>query len=296
MAMVVGRVEGDAVLPQQLLVDADEHGVVLGQVPLKSRITARVGRIRPWSRGRGRARACRRTGPGGAGRGTGRARAPAPPRSARPHADRRHRPADPRSNATRSDGPTSHPVRPSSIWSWIPPTCDATTGRPFHIASATVRPKPSARLFCTTTSARRCGALTITAFSSASSIGSSARWTPAHGARQVVPDLDLREHLGALGIVRDGGHVRSRQHEVRVLLLEVDVLREAGQHAERVLEPVPAGHLGHDRRVEPRRAPRSCGPSASPGPSCRRAARTPPCCGEGGPRQGRRRAAPRSRS
>ena len=31
----------------------------------------------------------------------------------------------------------------------------ATTGRPFHIASETVSPKPSARLFCATTSARR---------------------------------------------------------------------------------------------------------------------------------------------
>ena len=32
---------------------------------------------------------------------------------------------------------------------------DATTGRAFHIASATVRPNPSAMLFCTTMSARR---------------------------------------------------------------------------------------------------------------------------------------------
>ena len=40
----------------------------------------------------------------------------------------------------------------------------ATTGRAFHMASATVRPKPSAMLFCTTTSARRCSALTIAAF------------------------------------------------------------------------------------------------------------------------------------
>ena len=31
----------------------------------------------------------------------------------------------------------------------------ATTGRPLHIASATVRPNPSARLFCTTMSVRR---------------------------------------------------------------------------------------------------------------------------------------------
>ena len=64
------------------------------------------------------------------------------------------------------------PVSPSTICSWMPPTRLATTGRAFHIASATVSPKPSARLFCTTTSARRCRALTIAAFSSTSSIGS----------------------------------------------------------------------------------------------------------------------------
>src|SRR5450755_3130944 len=50
-------------------------------------------------------------------------------------------------------------------------------GRAFHIASATVSPKPSARLFCTTTSARRCNALTIAAFSSTSSIGNATRCT-----------------------------------------------------------------------------------------------------------------------
>ena len=32
----------------------------------------------------------------------------------------------------------------------------ATTGFPFHIASMTVSPNPSARLFCTTTCACRC--------------------------------------------------------------------------------------------------------------------------------------------
>ena len=63
---------------------------------------------------------------------------------------------------------------PLSIWSSIPPTRLATTGRPFHIASATVRPKPSARLFWTTTSARRWRALTMAAFSSVSSMGSWA--------------------------------------------------------------------------------------------------------------------------
>jgi hypothetical protein len=45
-----------------------------------------------------------------------------------------------------------------------PPTSLATTGRRFHIASATPRPKPSWRLFLTTTVASRWSALTITAF------------------------------------------------------------------------------------------------------------------------------------
>ena len=43
----------------------------------------------------------------------------------------------------------------------MPPTALATTGRDFHIASATVRPKPSWMLFCTTTVEWRWSALTI---------------------------------------------------------------------------------------------------------------------------------------
>ena len=42
--------------------------------------------------------------------------------------------------------------RRSSIWSLIPPTALATTARDFHIASATVSPKPSWMLFWTTLS------------------------------------------------------------------------------------------------------------------------------------------------
>jgi hypothetical protein len=57
----------------------------------------------------------------------------------------------------------------------MPPTRDATTGRSFHIASATVSPNPSAMLFCTTTSDRRCNAFTIAAFSSTSPIGRQTR-------------------------------------------------------------------------------------------------------------------------
>ena len=70
-------------------------------------------------------------------------------------------------NAALSRGSSrSRPSRSWTIWSWSPPTLVATTGRDFHIASVTVSPNPSARLFWTTTHACRCTALTISAFSS----------------------------------------------------------------------------------------------------------------------------------
>ena len=62
----------------------------------------------------------------------------------------------------------------STIWSEIPPTALAITGRRLNIASLTVSPKPSARLFCTTIAAWRWSALTMTAFSSRSAIGRQA--------------------------------------------------------------------------------------------------------------------------
>ena len=56
--------------------------------------------------------------------------------------------------ASRSRGSSSRrPLMPCSTWSWMPPTAEATTGRAFHIGSVTVRPKPSTRLFWTTTEA-----------------------------------------------------------------------------------------------------------------------------------------------
>ena len=160
-------------------------------------------------------RATRRTARGDAARGTGRGRASVQPRPcARRRRGRRSSPLTRSPNARRSRGSTRKPVRPSSICSRMPPIPEATTGRPFHIASATVRPKPSARLFCATTSARRCRALTITAFSSASSIGSSARCTRRRSRRgssdQAVSTS--REDLGALGVVGHSGHVGAGQH------------------------------------------------------------------------------------
>ncbi len=108
-------------------------------------------------------------------------------------------------NAGRSVGSTSSPLRPCSICSAMPPTREPTTGRSFHIASVTVRPKPSARLFCTTTSARRCRAFTTTAFSTRSSTGRLARWvrSRASGGKRPLGGCDLPEHRCALGVVGD---------------------------------------------------------------------------------------------
>ncbi len=47
---------------------------------------------------------------------------------------------------------TRNPFLPSSICTRIPPQFPPTTGVSFHLASATVRPKPSLRDFCSTTS------------------------------------------------------------------------------------------------------------------------------------------------
>src|SRR2546430_3204236 len=52
----------------------------------------------------------------------------------------------------------------------MPPTAEATTGFFFHSASETVSPKPSRKLFCMTTVAARCSALT----SSGAQAGSSS--------------------------------------------------------------------------------------------------------------------------
>jgi hypothetical protein len=62
----------------------------------------------------------------------------------------------------------------------------------------------------------------------------------AHRAREPLPGrLNLGEHLGAFRIVGHRGDVRTGEHEVR-RLVGPDVLGEAGQHPERVLEAVPA--------------------------------------------------------
>ena len=82
---------------------------------------------------------------------------------------------------------------------------------------------------------------------------------PPDAPRQLAPGrLDLRQHLGSLGVVGHRRDVGSGQHQVR-LLLGVDVLGEPGEHAQRVLEPVPARHLREQRACRAAAAPpRSC--------------------------------------
>ena len=120
-----------------------------------------------------------RTARGGGRRGTRRGPAGAPRPRAGPRgwgsASRRST-AAPERRPGRSGSSSSRPSRSCSICSVMPPTALATTGRDFHIASVTVSPNPSARLFWTTTVAWRCSALMIAAFSSGSLIGTHARW------------------------------------------------------------------------------------------------------------------------
>ena len=55
---------------------------------------------------------------------------------------------------------TRYPLTPFSIWSGMPPTLPPMNGRPFQIASVTVRPKPSRVDFWMRTSACDWKALT----------------------------------------------------------------------------------------------------------------------------------------
>src|SRR5450755_4926805 len=128
----------------------------------------------------------------------------------------------------------------------MPPMRLATTGRPFHIASATVSPNPSARLFWTTTAAPLCSALTIAAFSSASVSGSIARWMRARtsggsSSRCERTSFSTAVALGVVGHIRGG---RARVHELG-RVVGSDVIGEHLNHAHRVLERVPARDLQH---------------------------------------------------
>src|SRR5664280_165697 len=112
----------------------------------------------------------------------------------------------------------------------MPPTALATSGRPFHIASVTVSPNPSGRLFWTTTSARRCTALTISAFSFTSSMAPGPGAPFPLSRLPVRPPVDAsREHLRALRVVGYTLESGADQEQVRVGYPRGDVLGE-GHH------------------------------------------------------------------
>ena len=155
----------------------------------------------------------------------------------------------PRRMPRRSVGSTSSPLRPCSICSAMPPRRDPTTGRSFHIASVTVRPKPSARLFCTTTSARRWSAFTTTAFSTRSTTGRLARWVRARSAcwerdaRRRGPRRAPRRPRGRRRRPRPAGPASTRCAPRSW----GTPCGEPLEHADRILQPVPSRDL-HDER------------------------------------------------
>ena len=179
-------------------------------------------------------------GPRNRSRTASRALSPMARARSAPRADsapRRRTPPDRRAS-------TRTPVSPSTICSRMPPTRLATTGRAFHIASATVRPNPSARLFCTTMSARRCRAFTIAAFSWRSSIGSERMWIRSRISvcSRRAARATSNSTVGPLGVVRHGGGGGADEHEVGVGA-EGRSSAERLEHAGRILEPVPARDL-----------------------------------------------------
>ena len=140
----------------------------------------------------------------------------------------------------------------------MPPTALATTGRSFHIASATVRPKPSARLFWTTTVACRWSALTIAAFSSGSSIGMHARWTRLRACvRAAAPQRSMHssQHVAALGVVGDAGRRPGRRARGARRARGRRGAAKAFITPAMSFMPVPARDLDDERRVGRRRRP-----------------------------------------
>ena len=93
------------------------------------------------------------------------------------------------------------------------------------------------------------------AFSSASSIGSSARWTRRRTARgsscqAASTSASTSAPSGSSATARTSGPASSRCG----LSAARTCSANAGQHAERILEPVPPRHLREQRRVEPERS------------------------------------------
>ena len=163
---------------------------------------------------------------------------------------------------------TRKPVSPSSICSGIPPTLPPMNGRPFQIASVTVRPKPSRVDFWMTTSACDWKALTSIAPTLLKLLRMWMSWSPS------ACDDRRVEEVPALGVV--GRHrADERELDLRDLLLDDPV---GVDHAERVLPRVEARDLaasaGGRRRCRTARR-RTRRPRATAPCSSARAGRSP---------------------
>ena len=147
-------------------------------------------------------------------------------------------------NAARSCGSSIEEAVLSPLLDLVADAADAPRDdrSSFHIASATVSPKPSARLFWTTTAAWRWRAFTIAAASSASAIGMHARCTRPRCMGEISPKSTHSSSTSAA----------------------------SGSSATPVTAGPPAGgeRRGRDRRARrsrsSHRACPSCGPSARP--------------------------------
>ena len=139
-----------------------------------------------------------------------------------------------------SRGSTRTPLRPSTIWSWIPPTLLPTTGRRFHIASATVRPNPSARLFWTTrpsvAGARSRRVRSRSAPRPAGSRCGSVVASPGEGSQAAMFSASTTAPSGSSCRRHRGAH--EQQMGVEAL---PDVTGERPQDAHVILQAIPAG-------------------------------------------------------
>ena len=198
----------------------------------------------------------------------------------------------------RSRGSTSRPVTPSSIWSWMPPTSVATTGRalPHRLGDGQPEALGEALLHDDV------GAPLQRVDDDRVLVGVVHRQQrevdpAADRRRQRVPGrLDLGEDLGALGVVGDRGDVRARRARGAAPRRPCTCSAKPAS--------TPSGSLSRSQRETCATSGVSSrsgclldhrAPAARRGRCCRRAARTPRATGGGGRRRGRRRAAPRSR-
>ena len=157
-------------------------------------------------------------------------------------------------------------------WSTMPPTAEATTGRDFHMASVTVRPKPSCMLFWTTTLAWRWVALTASALRPGRPWGARpggwrhgrragrASQAPRHSASTRAPS-------GSSVTPSTAGPTRASRASVR----PGHVLGETVEDADHVLQVVPPRDLDHDpARAAERRGTAQDGVAPGSPPSRRR--------------------------